>query len=90
MAELRLIPGHIHQPWGVSGSLVTVWLTPDPDRWHLSLASGSPRATEAAVYSDQVEALLEEVGFRAEKWVSWEGPLHERNPSGPDFKPVQV
>ena len=48
--------------------------------WHISTSRG--QATEKAVPTDQVDAVLALWGFTAgREWVDWPGPLHEVNPA---------
>lgn len=46
-----LRPGHIHMGTSISGAMVRIWPTADPDLWHLGCACYPPHATEQPVPS---------------------------------------
>ncbi len=76
---MELTPGHIHQTSNVTGVVATIWPTPTPGLWHLS--TSRKQATEQAVPTDEVEAVLGAWGFSHDgPWTHWEGPLYEVNP----------
>jgi len=79
MADLELVPGHIHMGLTPDGNIARVWPTPDPDRWHVTFSRCS-RATTEPVSTADVPGLLEGWGVTAESWTRWAGPIHERNP----------
>lgn len=82
MVPFELVYGHIHQAMSVSGTVATVWPTPWPGWWHVSIKGYPPRATQAPVPAERVRGLLEEWGFRpGDGWRHWPGPLHEVNPA---------
>jgi hypothetical protein len=80
MRAMELHSGHIHQADAVTGVAATIWPTPAPGMWHIS--TSRKQATDQAVPTDQVEAVLAAWGFRHDgEWTHWKGPLHDKNPS---------